>query len=93
MSEKSSNSAGKAFVSFLTGAITGALAGMIFAMDKESNTSEKIIEKSHIVGADANNEVNEKIDEMESNISDFMEEVRGKLAELEKEMKQKSAKS
>jgi gas vesicle protein len=84
MSEKSSNSAGTTIVSFLTGAVTGALAGMIFALDKESNTSEKIIEKSQIVGADANNEVNKKIDELESNISDFMEEVRGKLAELEK---------
>ena len=86
MSEKSGNSAGNAIVSFITGAITGALAGLIFAMDKESNTSEKIIERSQIVGADANSEVNKKIDEMESNISDFMEEVRGKLAELEKGM-------
>lgn len=93
MSEKSSNSAGTAIVSFLTGALTGALAGMIFAIDKESNTNERIIERSQIVGADANSKVNEKIDKMESNISDFMEEVRGRLAELEREIKQKSAKS
>ncbi|MDZ4792989.1 MAG: YtxH domain-containing protein [Bacteroidota bacterium] len=52
----------KIVVGFLAGAAIGALAGILFAPDKGSNTREKIARKSGDVSDSVKNSFNEFID-------------------------------
>lgn len=87
MSEQSNSNTSNAFITFLSGAAVGAVAGILFAPDKGSNTREKISEKTKQVKADVNEDFSTKVDKLKSNFSDFVDEMKTKISDLEKEMK------
>jgi len=83
----SSNNSGSNFVSFLTGAAAGALAGILLAPDKGSTTRKKIKSQAQNVGSEIDDNVHEKVDGLKNYINDFVDDVKTRFDDLEKEMK------
>ncbi len=91
MSEKSgNNTAATVIISFLSGAAAGAIAGILFAPDKGSNTRDKIATQTKNLTSEVGDNVNAKVDSLKEYISGFMNEVKGRFTELENEMKEKA---
>ena len=59
----SNSNSSSLIVSFLAGAATGALTGILFAPDKGSNTRERIKSKAEDVTSDVNKEFDSKMDD------------------------------
>jgi gas vesicle protein len=68
-------SSSKILVGFLAGAAVGALAGILFAPDKGSNTRKKIAAKSGDITDSVKNSFNDFIDGVKQTYSGAKEEV------------------
>lgn len=79
-----------AIVSFLAGTAVGAVAGILFAPDKGSETRSKIKEKAQDVTSDVSDSVDGKIDGLRSSLTHFISEIKGRLGVLEKQVEEKA---
>lgn len=78
---------GTAALGILAGIAIGAIAGILLAPDKGSNTRKKLMSK----GDDLANEIREKIDEVLGNVNEKYERVREEAENLAEKGKAKYA--
>ncbi|MBK9465477.1 MAG: YtxH domain-containing protein [Chitinophagaceae bacterium] len=84
----------KILVGFLAGAAVGALAGILFAPDKGSNTRQKIADKTGDIKDSVKNSYNEFVDGVKQTYAgakeeaeDFANKAKAKLDGVEHEVK------
>jgi len=75
-----SSSDSKFLLGFLAGAAIGALAGILFATDKGSETRKVLNEKAKKIKDDLQQDMNEKIDELKDYLDENVEEVKTKAS-------------
>jgi gas vesicle protein len=80
-------SSGKVLLGVLAGVAAGALLGILFAPDKGWNTRKRIVKKGEYY-ADA---IKEKMDELLTNISEKINEVKEEVLDMSEQTNAKTA--
>jgi len=71
---------------FLAGAAAGAIAGLLFAPDKGSNTRKNIADKASKISSDLRENFGQKVDNLREVVSDFVDDVKGRFSKMESEV-------
>ena len=83
-----SKSSVSAFLGFIAGATAGVVIGVLFAPEKGSETRKKIRDQAQKVGDEMKENLSHKIEELDKFVSGFVNETKGKIADLEKKARQ-----
>jgi len=71
---------------FLAGAAAGAIAGILFAPDKGSNTRKNIADKASKISNDLKDNLGDKVDNLKEMVTDFVDNIRGRVNKMESEV-------
>jgi len=78
------------FISFIAGAAAGAVAGILFAPDKGTETRKKIQTKAEEANSNIRGGIDDSVADLKKYIADFVGEVKDRVDNLESQMAQQA---